>query len=222
MCCVRHLCVLLVCCLISVSLASGLFVLSRGVSEYDAQLQTRMVSSGRATQPWLCGQCFESANGASICEQCSKGRHAHAQGIREASLGLASVRASDWAPREFQQDVQRSMLRCLELFADHYSIFMQSTLLLFWMLVSSWLFWRCAAPSHRRFLDNRHSRARQNLIRERSMPIQYAAQQLQEQSVPLKPVEDHYANMQRESTLVHRRPSEAFIAQPQPPHQLYV
>lgn len=222
MCCVRHLCVLFVCLLISVSLGSALLVLSRGASEYDAQLQTRMVSSGRSTQPWLCGQCFESANSQSICEQCSKGRHAHAQGIREASLGLASVRAADWAPREFQQDVQRLMLRCLEKFADHYSIFMQSTLLLFWMLVTSWLFWRCAAPSHRRFIDNRHSRARQRLIQERSMPIQYAAQQLQEQHVPPKPSEDHYANMQRDSTLVHRRPSETFIAQQPTQQQFYI
>lgn len=234
MCCSRYGAVLVLCLVFLIALGSALFVFSVGVSEYDAQLGTRILTSGRMSHPWMCGQCFESQNHQHICEQCDKGRRTQALGMREQSLELAAIRASEWSPDAYHEVIQKGMYLCLELIARNYAHFMQGTLGLFWALCAFGILNHIVAPRHRNWLDSRQSMKRKKLIEERSAThaTKFAHQMhhsnVQEnEDLPRRPSYDfhsqphqpplstmHAPHFGREPILMHRRPSASVVAAP--------
>lgn len=140
-------------------------VVVRGISEFDAQMQSRLVASGRAGQPWTCVHCARppllnraaSAAAAALtdkpksqsCEGCTKGRHVMAQNLREQSLSLAAVYACQVLPREWRARGEGFALRALQLVAEHYASVMQLTYGAIMLIFARWLLLRLLAPAWR-------------------------------------------------------------------------
>jgi hypothetical protein len=219
--CSRHFFVVLISLSTLAAMAFAMLILALGVSEYESQLQARVSTTGRASHPWMCAQCFEipSNGGNNLCEGCSKGRHAQAIDMRVQSLSLASERATRWVPLQHRQDADMLVHRVLESVANHYAVFMQLTLMLFWGNFATWLLMRVLAPSHRRWLDARKKRKRDRLIEQRSAGAKLFADSVAEEqqalAPPPRPEVNHYAQGAAPASvgLAHRRVSSQFHKQ---------
>lgn len=216
--CSRHYFVVLLSLFVLSLIAFAMLILALGISEYESQLQARVSTTGRASHPWMCASCFEipgKNQSNNLCEGCSKGRHAQAIDMRVQSLSLASERATRWVPLQYRQDADFCVHRILESVANHYASFMQLTLLLCWSNFAMWLFMRIVAPSHRRWLDMRHKRKRDILLRDRFANAQKFSDTIaSEQALapPPRPLVNHYATVGMQEPLAplgltHRRVS---------------